>query len=135
MRRKGVRMRAQISLLCLSLSLLGCAIPAGGPQTNPGTAPPVGPASCQTSQQWCHGSCVDSSSFLNDDQNCGRCGNSCSIGESCTGGSCSCSPGSEKCMGQCRSTASYISDSQNCGRCGNICFGTEQCIGGSCRTM
>ncbi len=42
---------------------------------------------CPPGQTKCMGSCV--SSFFNDDNNCGSCGRSCGIGESCRGGSCS----------------------------------------------
>lgn len=97
--------------------------------------PNSGPASCSIGQDWCQGQCVDTSAFLNDSQNCGRCGNSCSISESCTGGSCSCAPGYSSCMGQCVNDASFISDNQNCGRCGNSCSIGESCLGGSCRKM
>ncbi|HKW15900.1 MAG TPA: hypothetical protein VJO35_00180 [Terriglobales bacterium] len=98
-------------------------------------APNSGPASCSAGQEWCQGQCVDGSAFLNDSQNCGRCGNSCSFSESCTGGSCSCAPGYSSCMGQCTSDASFMSDNQNCGRCGNSCAIGESCLGGSCRKM
>jgi hypothetical protein len=96
-------------------------------------SPTSGPASCTAGQDWCRGECVDDSAFLNDSSNCGRCGNSCSINESCTGGSCGCAPGYESCMGQCVSSASFISDSSNCGRCGNFCGAGESCFGGTCR--
>jgi len=44
---------------------------------------------------------VDTITFVNDSQNCGRCGNLCSYSETCTGGFCGCPPGSEQCMGRC----------------------------------
>jgi len=93
----------------------------------------AGPGGCSVGQEWCNGQCVDSSSFINNDSNCGRCGNMCSFNQSCTGTSCGCAPGYESCMGQCVSSASFIGDSSNCGRCGNSCSAGESCLGGSCR--
>jgi hypothetical protein len=101
-------------------------------QGNSAPNPPTGPASCSAGQEWCHGQCADTIAFINDSSNCGRCGNQCSISESCTGGSCSCAPGYSSCMGQCVNDASFISDSQNCGRCGNSCSIGESCPGGTC---
>jgi hypothetical protein len=54
----------------------------------PGGTPSSGPGSCSAGQEWCQGSCKSPIDFTSDDNNCGRCGNSCSIGESCTGGMC-----------------------------------------------
>lgn len=67
--------------------------PWPGPGNNPpigfpGSTPATGPTSCSAGQEWCMGSCKSTIDFMNDDNNCGRCGNSCHIGESCTGGSC-----------------------------------------------
>jgi len=101
------------------------------PGTFPGT-PAGGPASCTAGQEWCMGECKDSSAFLNDDNNCGRCGNSCGIGESCFGGSCSCAAGYTSCMGSCVSDSAFISDNNNCGSCGNSCSIGESCTGGTC---
>jgi hypothetical protein len=102
------------------------------PPTFPGTATGNGPASCSAGQEWCMGQCQDSIAFISDDNNCGRCGNSCSIGESCTGGSCSCAAGYSSCMGSCVSSSSFISDNNNCGSCGHSCSIGESCMGGSC---
>ena len=114
----------------------GCINPKNLPPTNPPSNPPsIGPTSCSAGQEWCGGSCVDTITFVNDDQNCGRCGNRCSFSEKCTGGFCDCAPGYEKCMGQCKSSADFIGDSQNCGRCGNSCSIGESCVGGMCRKL
>jgi hypothetical protein len=102
------------------------------PPTFPGTATGNGPASCSPGQEWCQGQCQDNVAFISDDNNCGRCGNSCKIGESCTGGSCSCAAGYSSCMGQCVSSSSFISDNSNCGSCGHSCSIGESCLGGSC---
>jgi len=105
------------------------------PPTFPGSAGGQsggGPSSCSAGQVWCMGQCKSSIDFISDDNNCGRCGNSCSIGESCTGGSCSCAGGYTSCMGQCVSSSSFISDNSNCGSCGHSCSIGESCTGGSC---
>jgi len=116
--------------------IIGCI---GNPTTAPNAVPTppatTGPASCSAGQDWCHGSCVDTITFVNDNDNCGRCGNRCSYNQQCTGGFCQCGPGYDSCMGQCKSMGDYIIDNQNCGRCGNICGVGESCIGGSCRKL
>ncbi|MBZ5655108.1 MAG: hypothetical protein LAO56_07485 [Acidobacteriia bacterium] len=100
------------------------------PPTPPSTS--TSPFDCPTGEEYCHGSCVNTASFINDSNNCGRCGNHCSFSEACTGGSCSCGPGYTSCMGSCVSSSSFIRDSSNCGRCGNHCSIGESCMGGSC---
>lgn len=108
-----------------------------GPGNNPpigfpGSTPATGPSSCSVGEEWCMGSCKSTIDFMNDDNNCGRCGNSCRIGESCTGGSCGCSAGYSSCMGSCVSDSSFISDNNNCGSCGHSCSIGESCTGGMC---
>ncbi len=110
--------------------------PQLGPGNNspggfPGTTP-SNPASCTAGQEWCQGDCKDNSAFLNDNNNCGRCGNSCGIGESCFAGSCGCAAGYTSCMGSCVSDSSFISDNNNCGSCGRSCSIGESCTGGTC---
>ncbi len=66
--------------------------PWPGPGNNPpigfpGNTPATGSGSCSVGQEWCMGSCKSTIDFMSDDGNCGWCGNSCRIGESCTGGS------------------------------------------------
>ena len=117
-------------VLCL---LVACTTLKNAPNPPVGNTPPIGAGSCSVTQEWCQGSCVERSTFLNDSGNCGSCGHSCSISESCTGGSCSCSPGSESCMGRCVSSASFLSDTNNCGRCGNACAIGQSCFGGMCQ--
>ena len=123
-----------VGLLLVSVVLLfGCAAQKPPLTTPPG--PGSGPGSCSLGQEWCQGRCLDSTSFLNDTGNCGRCGNRCSMFETCTGGSCECATGYERCMGRCVNTATFMSDAQNCGRCGNFCAVGESCLGGSCRKL
>ena len=111
--------------------------PWPGPANNPpivfpGNTPATGPSSCSAGEEWCMGSCKSTIDFMNDDNNCGRCGNSCRIGESCTGGSCGCAAGYSSCMGSCVSDSSFISDNNNCGSCGHSCSIGESCTGGMC---
>jgi len=114
-------------------------VAAGMPSKSPpvqAVAPPPSAnpniAGCSARQESCHGSCVDTITFMNDSNNCGRCGNICSVGETCTGGSCSCGPGYSSCMGSCISDAALMSDNNNCGRCGNSCSIGQTCMGGTC---
>jgi hypothetical protein len=102
------------------------------PQPPPPDNNSTSPFDCPAGEEYCHGSCVSTASFISDSNNCGRCGNHCSFSESCTGGSCSCGPGYSSCMGSCVSQASFMSDSSNCGRCGNSCSIGESCTGGTC---
>src|SRR5947209_15734007 len=88
-------------LLLTTFLLVACVTPKNAPNPPTSNAPPMGPASCSVGQEWCMGSCVDRITFTNNDQNCGRCGNHCGFGESCTAGSCRCAPGYESCMGRC----------------------------------
>ena len=69
--------------------LLGCiGNPPNAPNPVPTAPPKVGPASCALGKDWCMGQCKSSIDYVNDNANCGRCGNSCGIGESCFGGTC-----------------------------------------------
>lgn len=100
----------------------------------PRASPGIGPASCSVGKEWCEGRCLDTITFTNDDQNCGRCGNRCSTpSESCTGGFCGCAAGYTSCMGQCVSSITFISDSNNCGSCGHSCSIGKSCVGGICQ--
>ena len=117
---------------CLAtVLLLACTTGKIPPPQTPG----IGAGSCAAGQAWCQGRCVDAITFVNDSQNCGRCGNQCSFSETCTGGFCGCPPGSEQCMGRCVNSATFVGDSQNCGRCGNSCSAGESCVGGMCRKL
>ena len=113
----------------------GAGAPSNAPPVQVVAPPPsANPAiaACAPGQESCRGSCVDTITFMNDPNNCGRCGNSCSVGEVCTAGSCSCAPGYSSCMGSCVNDASFMGDNNNCGRCGNGCSIGQSCLGGSC---
>ena len=122
------------NLLLVALVVTACSTRNNSPQPPPAT-PGIGPTACSASQEWCQGRCVDSITFVNDTNNCGRCGNRCSFSETCRGGFCACAPGYEQCMGRCVSSASFTSDSQNCGRCGNSCSVGKSCLGGFCQKL
>ena len=126
---------ALASLFLATLVVGACSMRQNSPQQPPPGNPGIDPTACSAAQEWCQGRCVDSITFVNDTNNCGRCGNRCSFSETCRGGFCACGPGYEQCMGSCVSSASFISDSQNCGRCGNSCPAGESCLGGRCRKL
>lgn len=96
--------------------------------------PTIGPGSCDPGQDWCNGRCMSQADYMSDDNNCGRCGNSCRIAsESCRGGSCSCAAGYTQCMGSCVSDTTFMSDNNNCGSCGHSCSIGQSCMGGFCQ--
>ncbi|MEY2931646.1 MAG: hypothetical protein RL033_2395 [Pseudomonadota bacterium] len=70
--------------------------------------------------------CVDTTS---NSQNCGSCGNVCTGGQVCDGGSCACPSGQSLCDGRCVDPQSSL---EHCGSCGNACVGGQVCDGGSC---
>ena len=80
--------------------------------------------SCCTSGQTCQGGvCKCPGGLLNDNLNCGQCGNVCTSGQTCQGGICKCSSG-------------VLNDKSNCGMCGLACGGTKTiCCGGVCSDL
>ena len=68
------------SLLFVALVVTACSTRNNSPQPPPAT-PGIGPTACSATQEWCQGRCVGSITFVNDTNNCGRCGNHCSISE------------------------------------------------------
>jgi hypothetical protein len=74
--------------------------------------------------------CGDECMPVNDDQNCGVCGNSCAVGQSCFGSVCVCDGfGQSVCGDECVSLAS---DEQNCGTCEKQCRNGEECVNYGC---
>jgi hypothetical protein len=94
-----------------------------------------GRCGCPVDKSLCNDMCVDTGT---DPNNCGRCGNVCSAGQSCVSGRCegggsTCPDGLTSCNGVCVDTNN---DLRNCGACGRVCpeqlnaVGT--CNGGYC---
>jgi hypothetical protein len=85
--------------------------------------------------QLCGQTCVDTTS---DVLNCGGCGSTCSVGQSCVGGKCaggasgstSCSDPSLYDCGD-GSCTDFVTDPKNCGGCGIDCGGGA-CMKGVC---
>lgn len=78
-----------------------------------GSRYPAARSACGIFQIQCNGTC---STYLYDEENCGRCGNRCGAPETCCNGHCT--------------TAD--NDPKNCGGCGNRCGENATCTSGSC---
>ena len=76
------------------------------------------------------GVCVDP---MNDNNNCGACGNVCAPGSACMGGACV--PTGPTCgMMDCGGfTVDTCSDPSNCGGCGLFCGPFTTCVAGTCQ--
>ena len=93
------------------------------------TIDPVPPGCCPDIHQLnCSGTCVY---YLHDANNCGACGNVCTLGDLCSDGECvpDCPAGQKACDGVCIDVSS---DPLNCGGCGIGCESNEICQNGSC---
>jgi hypothetical protein len=94
-----------------------------------------GPA-CMSPDQCCSDGCTDTTS---DNENCGKCGKVCPLGDSCIMSVCTpsvtcnsgpaCSPGFSCCPSGC---VNESTDPNNCGGCGTPCSPPETCIEGFC---
>jgi C1A family cysteine protease len=87
---------------------------------------------CYMGMTSCNGVCTD---MQTDPLNCGACGDQCSPGEPCTGGSCgiACPQGRTQCRpGEC---LDLQNDPENCGACGASCGLRETCSQGKCYSL
>ncbi|MFI5307928.1 MAG: hypothetical protein ACHQ53_11270, partial [Polyangiales bacterium] len=108
------------------------------------TPDPAAAEACDGQDDDCDGA-TDEGFHLNDDTaNCGHCGTTCAVGQSCCSGSCkdtrgdgshcgmctnSCGSGLDCCDGQC---TNQKQDQSNCGACGTMCGTGSTCCGGAC---
>ena len=77
------------------------------------------------------GECICSKDTENDNQNCGKCGNTCNPDQTCQGGVCVCNQGKVNCSGEC---SDLVNDPNNCGGCNNKCSGDKSvCLDGVCQ--
>lgn len=88
---------------------------------------------CPPGTEMCGGTCSD---VLSDPQNCGACGNVCSIidgityeDNACVDGVCTTVCGADTCGDECIDLAT---SPRHCGACGNACAAGEMCCGGRC---
>ncbi len=88
--------------------------------------------SCDSMDNNCDGRVDEGFDLMTDDDNCGRCGMSCSTGLSCSAGMCQCDDASLMRCGS--ASAPYCVDTDtaptDCGMCGRVC--PDGCVGGSC---
>ncbi len=114
----------------MAILAAACTTPStgGSPGTggNSGTGGGTGGTgiSCNSPQQLCGSTCVDTSS---DSSNCGVCGNACSGGQTCQGSACKCASGQLYCSGSC-----VASDATHCGNCATTCTSPQVCSNNSC---
>lgn len=112
-----------VSVLALVVACGDNRVPAAGDDE---------PTSCTAPEVACGTLCVNP---LDDEANCGSCGNACEPGLICVGGDCQtrvmCSSTQSDCNNVCVETQS---DEQNCGGCGVTCDPGETCVDGTCET-
>ncbi|TAK19152.1 MAG: hypothetical protein EPO40_35125 [Myxococcaceae bacterium] len=90
--------------------------------------------SCEPGFQDCDGNGANGceSNPNSDTMNCGRCGNVCAGGMTCTAGVCACPAGQMVCGMTCTNTQS---DRLNCGACNLACPSGQVCVAGMCSSM
>ncbi len=98
----------------------GCVLNDCMGSTNPCAAPRV----------TCGAACVDVQTTA---AHCGRCGNACAAGQSCTAGACvtPCAAPRITCGAQC---VDAQTSAAHCGRCDNACAAGQTCVAGVCTT-
>jgi len=113
-----------------------CVIPNSIPACNAGACEVAG---CDLGYDQCvpGGPCI---SLLDDDGNCGGCGDACDLDQKCAGGVCSianCTPGTADCDGdpgnQCETDLGLPDNCGGCGiECGPYANASDLCAGGMC---
>jgi hypothetical protein len=82
-------------------------------------------ATCRAGTVGCLSSCIDP---LSDPHNCGACGVSCGVSQTCVQGACQCAGSASLCNGGC---VDLDNDARHCGGCAIDC-GNRVCEGGQC---
>ena len=97
-----------------------------------------GRCACRAGFEACEGGCRPASFFVNNDQNCGECGNACDSHETCMGTSCSgdCKrAGMVRCGGACVDPLTnpvYCGVDEDCEGVDTVCEAFEICERGRC---
>jgi hypothetical protein len=118
--------------------------PAGSRVIECNTPEPLEEDICDGTDRNCDGTVDTGFDLLNDNDNCGECGNECNAGLQCCQGACmnlqtsedacgtcdtQCGEGRSCCSGGCVDTQTSTS---HCGGCGEACMQGETCSGGLC---
>jgi hypothetical protein len=109
------------TLALLALAAAGCSTDAEGTDK---PAPNV--VACDAGLATCAQACVE---LATDRNNCGACGKSCGIGESCVAGACACPAEKTVCADACVDVATSVN---HCGTCDARCDAGQTCSGGKC---
>jgi len=87
-------------------------------------------ATCPAGRTACGGQCVDTST---DPNNCGACGNVCTLPNACSGGVCSCTDDGTACANQvCGSAVNNCGKTVSCGVCNGRCC-LDSCVCSTCQ--
>ncbi len=85
-------------------------------------------AVCYANEKKCGGICTD---VMNNNDNCGECGNVCLEGTKCHNGDCVVDCGRQT---VCNNTCTdLLSDGENCGKCGEACDADAYCQNATCQ--
>jgi poly(3-hydroxybutyrate) depolymerase len=115
---------------------VACAVTNGEPSCTaaPGAAGACGIRFCLPGYQNCDGALANGCETNTNtaSAHCGRCGNVCPVGQSCTNGACAairCPAGQTLCGSACVDTQRSAA---HCGACGRACAAGVSCAGGAC---
>jgi len=85
-------------------------------------------AVCYANEKKCGGICID---VMNNNENCGDCGNVCLEGTKCSNGDCVVDCGRQTvCNNAC---TDLLTDGNNCGKCGEVCDSNAYCDNAVCQ--